>query len=250
MHFLKNRFIPCIKGWTQLFRVMKLTAVILLTACLQVAATGNAQKVSLDLQNVSLEKVFKEIKKQTGFYFLYNNGELRKVGKVSVHVNNATIDEAISKSLASTGYSYRIVDKTIVLNPKEDEPGLAEEKPAPPPAIDIRGRVVNEKGEPVEGVTVTVKGTRIATATNANGEFVLSGVNKSAKLIFTGVNVETLEVSVNSRTDLNVSLTTKVSEMMDVAVIVNTGFQSISKERATGAFSVVDKDQLEKPTTI
>ena len=72
MLFSKNRFIPCTKGWTQLLRVMKLTAVILLTACLQVAATGNAQKVSLDMQNVSLEKVFKEIKKQTGFYFLYN----------------------------------------------------------------------------------------------------------------------------------------------------------------------------------
>ncbi|MBP8115393.1 MAG: carboxypeptidase-like regulatory domain-containing protein, partial [Chitinophagaceae bacterium] len=210
---------------------MKLTAILLLTACLQVSAKGNAQKVNLDMKNVSLEKVFKEIKKQSGFFFLYNNNELRKVGKVSVQVNNVSVDEAIRQSLVSTGFTFRIVDKTIVLNPKEPEVLLNDEIPVPPPAIDIRGRVVNEKGEPVEGVTVTVKGTRIATATNANGEFVLSGVNKSAKLVFSGVNVETTEISVDNRTDLNVSLKTKISEMSEVAVVVNTGFQTISKER-------------------
>ena len=249
MQFLQNQSWRQTAAGLQLLRVMKLTAILLLTACLQVSAKGNAQKVNLDMKNVSLEKVFKEIKKQSGFFFLYNNNELRKVGKVSVQVNNVSVDEAIRQSLVSTGFTFRIVDKTIVLNPKEPEVLLNDEIPVPPPAIDIRGRVVNEKGEPVEGVTVTVKGTRIATATNANGEFVLSGVNKSAKLVFSGVNVETTEISVDNRTDLNVSLKTKISEMSEVAVVVNTGFQTISKERATGAFSVIEKDQLEKPTT-
>ncbi len=248
MHFSKKCTIPITIVSAKLLRVMKLTSLILLTACLQVTARSNAQKVSLDLQNVSLEKVFKETKKQSGFSFFYNNGELRKVGKVSVHVNNVSVEEAISQSLLSTGFSFRIVNKTIVLNPKDEDLAVKIDKPETPPAIDISGRVVNEKGEPIEGVTVTVKGTKIGTATNANGEFVLPGVNKSAKLVFSGVNVETMEVSVNNKTSINVTLKIKVSEMSEVSVVVNTGFQTISKERATGSFNVISKEQLDKPT--
>ena len=80
MHFLQNKPLQHSVAGSQLLRVMKLTAILLLTACLQVSAKGNAQKVNLDMKNVSLEKVFKEIKKQSGFFFLYNNNELRKVG--------------------------------------------------------------------------------------------------------------------------------------------------------------------------
>ena len=78
MHFLQNKPLQHSVAGSQLLRVMKLTAILLLTACLQVSAKGNAQKVNLDMKNVSLEKVFKEIKKQSGFFFLYNNNELRK----------------------------------------------------------------------------------------------------------------------------------------------------------------------------
>lgn len=250
MQFSSNGSASVATGWTQLLRVMKLTAVLLLAAFLQVSANGYSQRVTLNLENVSLEKVFKEIKKQSDFYFLYNNGELKKVGKVSVHVTNVTVDEAIRQSLSSTGFTYRIVDKTIVLNPKGPDTSPADNKEeAPPPAIDIRGRVVNENGEPMEGVTVAVKGTKNATATNANGEFVLTGVDKNATLVFSGVNVETKEVAVNNRTQFSVSLKTKVSQLADVNVMVNTGFQTISKERATGAFAIIAKEQLEKPTT-
>jgi len=112
-----NRPVAVLTGWTQLLRVMKLTAVMLFAAFLQVSANGYSQKVTLHLENVSLEKVFKEIKRQSDFYFLYNNNELKKAGKVTVHVKEVSIEEALYESLSSTGFTYRIVDKTIVLNP-------------------------------------------------------------------------------------------------------------------------------------
>ena len=116
-----------------------------------------------------------------------------------------------------------------------------------PPITDLKGRVVNEKGEPVEGVTVTVKGKRNATTTSTNGEFVLSGVDKNATLVFSGVNVELFELKVDGKTNFGtISIKTKTTELAEVTITASTGYQTISKERAPGAFDVVGRDVLDK----
>src|SRR5687767_13275746 len=86
-------------GRTQLLRVMKLTAVFLLAACLQVTANGYSQKVTLKMKDASLEQVFREIRKQSGFLFLYNNEELNKVKRVSIDVTNVDVRVAMNEAL-------------------------------------------------------------------------------------------------------------------------------------------------------
>ena len=223
---------------------MKLTAIILLSACLTASANGYSQ-ITLSEKNAPLQKVFKEIQKQTGYNFFYTYELLLQAGFVTVKVNNVSLEKALEVSLKGKELTYEIINKTVVIKEKPKE-SVKEELPPP---IDVLGRVVNEKGEPVEGVTVAVRGTKKATATNANGEFVLNGIKNSDILVFSGTNVETKEVAVNNKTDISVTLKTKVSEMSEVAIMANTGFQVISKERATGSFDVVGKKQLEKPTT-
>ena len=158
------------------------------------------------------------------------------------------VAQVIDLCLPKDDYSFTIVDGTIVIKEKpllekfSFNPG--EE---PPPPIDVHGKVLNEKGEAIEGVTVTVKGTRKATVTDANGEFTLKAVNENATLVFTSINVETYEVAINNRRELsNISLKTRISAMGDVTVGASTGYQTISKERATGAFDVVGRDILDK----
>jgi TonB-dependent SusC/RagA subfamily outer membrane receptor len=110
------------------------------------------------------------------------------------------------------------------------------------PPIDIQGRVVNEKGDPVEGVTVTVKGTKKATSTNVNGEFSLRTVDPDAILIFTSVNMETFELNVSGKADLVVSLKTKVTALGGVIVTnVETGYQSLKPNEVTGSVDVISK---------
>src|SRR5258705_10668320 len=147
------------KAAQKLLRIMKLTCILLLAAALQVSANGYSQKVTLNMRNVSLEKVFKEIKAQTGYLFLYNNEEINKIEKVSVNVKDVEVETALGEALTSTAFTFKIVDQTIVLTPKPI--------PAPdgttnntPFFVDIHGRVINEKGDPVAGVTITVKGTK------------------------------------------------------------------------------------------
>jgi phosphatidate phosphatase APP1 len=113
----------------------------------------------------------------------------------------------------------------------------------PPPPIDVHGRVVNEKGEPVIA-TIAVKGTTLATTTDDNGYFNLKAVDENATLVISGVSIQTFEVKVNGRTALaSLNAKTKIIESEEVKII-STGYQTIPKDRATGSFETVSNKAL------
>src|SRR5690349_15369271 len=103
---------------TKTFLIMKLTIVLLITGCLQLHATGYAQKISLNEKNASLEKVFKSIRKQTGFYIFYKDDVLKQAGKVTINVSNVSIEEALNQCLHNSTLTFSIVEKTIIVKPK------------------------------------------------------------------------------------------------------------------------------------
>ena len=131
---------------TKTLLIMKFTAILLFVACLQVSAKGYTQ-ITLSEKNVPLQKVFKQIQRQTGYDFLYSVELLQQSGKVSIDVHNVSIEEALKQCLKDKPLAYSIVERTIVIKPVEinSELDIAIEPP-PPPLIDLRGRVVNEKG--------------------------------------------------------------------------------------------------------
>src|SRR5258706_5018415 len=196
-------------GVIKLLRIMKLTAIFLFVVCLQVSAKGYTQTVTLSMKGVPLEKVFSEINRQTGYYFVYSSDVTQKSKPITINVQNASLEETLNQCLAGLPYSYVIRDTTIVIRSKIEKKDTNQNTTNS--LIDVRGRVTNEKGEPVEGVTVTLKGTKIATSTDANGEFSLNSVDKDAVLIFTSVNMETFELKISGKTDLAISLKTKIT---------------------------------------
>lgn len=246
--------LPSVRRQTQssMLRTMKLTALILLTVCLQVAARSAGQTVTLSVKDTPVKRVFKEIQKQTGLNFFVAEAVLAKTKNVTLQVRDMPVAQVIPLCLPQEDFSFSIVDGTVVIRErpvyKKGEGNLSNA--LPPPPIDVHGKVVNEKGEAIEGVTVSVKGSKKATFTDANGEFVLKGINENSRLVFSGINVETVEVAVEKRKELAiVNLKTKVAAMEDVAVTASTGYQTISRERSTGSYNVVAKEQLEKPST-
>ena len=94
---------------------MKFTTILLLAACLQVSASGFSQTVTLSLKNASLQKVFKEINRQTGFQFFYKDVLLKQVGKINIEVKDAAIDEVLKQCFSNLSVTYDIADKTIVV---------------------------------------------------------------------------------------------------------------------------------------
>ncbi len=232
-------------GLTKTLRIMKLTAVILLSACLAASANGHSQKVTLDLKDAPLEKVFNEIRKQTGYDFVYKTDVLEHAAKVTVSVQNASLQQVLDLCFKDQPLTYKIFQSFIAVKSKDDPTILKEENPLPPP-IDVKGRVVNEKGEPVAGASVQVKGsTTKGTSTDANGYFELKGIDENATLVFSAVNIETFEVKVNSRTDLaTLNAKIKVSTSEVVVVEANTGYQKVKPNEVTGALNVIDNKKL------
>ncbi|MCS3795956.1 SusC/RagA family TonB-linked outer membrane protein [Niastella sp. OAS944] len=235
------------QGLIKTLRIMKLTAVLLFFAALQVSAKGIAQeKITLSVSNASLEKVFGQIEAQTGFVFIYKD-ETVKDKKVTIQVTNVTLSQALDECLKGQALSYQIVGKSVAIKAiKKDTDQVGGVLTGAPPFIDVRGRVVNEKGEPVEGVTVTVKGHSKKTLTDKNGEFSLATVEQDATLLFTHITMESFEVKVSGKTELVINLRTKVSALGDVVVTVNTGYQQIPKERSTGSFGVINNEQVNR----
>lgn len=239
-HFPRSKGHPFGRG-SKLLRIMKLTAFILLSACMVASAAGHSQKVSLSVHNASLEQVFTEIKKQTGYSFVYYKDDLKKAVKVTLVVSNRTLQEVLVLCFQNQPLSYSILENTVVIKQKP----LAADGAAipnqlmdlPQPPIDIKGRVINENGEPMV-VTVRVKGTDKATSTNDNGEFELKGVDENATLVLTGVNIETVEWKVGGKKVLELFVRTRVKE--GEAVIINTGYDRIARERFVGSYAQLD----------
>src|SRR6187549_2102228 len=145
---------------------MKLTAIIILSACLTASVNGYGQKVTISEKNASLEKVFKEIKKQTGYVFFYDVSIFDGAKPVTLKVKDVAIEQVLKEILQDQLLDYSIENKTIAIV-KKDPSIIKEQTPLPPQSITVRGRVVNDVGEPVRA-TVTINSTGAATSTNDN----------------------------------------------------------------------------------
>jgi iron complex outermembrane receptor protein len=98
---------------------MKITAIILLTACMAASAKGLTQTVSLSVKEERLDKVFAEIKKQTGYSFFYTDDQLQKAKRVTVRLNNVQLLQALDAVFAEQPFSYQVIDKMIVIKQKD-----------------------------------------------------------------------------------------------------------------------------------
>lgn len=230
----------------KLLRIMKLTFILLTAVALQVSAKGYTQKITLSVKDAPLEKVFESIRNQSGYRFFYNEEQLQRSRPVTIQVKETSLEKALDLALRDQPFTYAIVNKIIVIKEKLNDIAIQTQLKSAPLVIDVKGRVINEKGEPAEGVTVTIKGTNKATSTNADGEFIIESIEEDATLVFTSVNMETFELKVSGKTELTINLKTKVTALGGVKVEVNTGYQKIPKERATGSFELVNKEELNR----
>jgi TonB-dependent starch-binding outer membrane protein SusC len=229
---------------TKMLLVMKLTFLLLTVALLNVSAEGISQNITYSGKNVSLVKVFREVEKQTGLVFFYRKNLLDEAKPVSIEAVNASLTEFLNQLFKNQLLDYSIESKTITLSRKT----IPTESVKAPVIVNIivRGRVVNEKGEGVQA-SVLVKGTNTGVTTNAAGYFELPGIDEQAMLIISGVGIQSFEVKVNSKAELGeLRAITKITALDDITVEVNTGYQSISRERVAGSFATVNNALLNR----
>ncbi|HYK55861.1 MAG TPA: STN and carboxypeptidase regulatory-like domain-containing protein, partial [Flavisolibacter sp.] len=146
---------------------MKFIILFTLIACYQASSRGHAQAITLSLKNAPLEKVFTEIRKQSPYRFIYAKEDLAGSRPVSIEVSSATIEQVLETSFREQPFSYSVVENHVIIKRKKEVPPCDSVMAAPP--ITVRGRILNERGEAIEGVSVKIKGTSRGTSSDANG---------------------------------------------------------------------------------
>src|SRR5215204_2070723 len=219
--------------------VMKITALLLFAFCFRVSANSHAQEVSLSERNAPLEKIFKEIRKQTGFFFLYTDEMLQEASPVSISVKKLPLSVVLDKIFSNQPLQYTLMDNTVIVKRKK-ELLVAKIQATPSPPI-IKGVIRDANGVPLGGATVTVKGSTKVTQTNAQGEFTLDVPDK-AVLVISFVGFEQQEISVGDRTDIAIQLTASTSQLKDIVVV---GYGTQKRANVTGAVDQVSSEALE-----
>lgn len=229
----------------KLLLIMKLVIIIFIASLMQVSAAGFAQQVSLKEKSASLESVFKKIRIQTGYDFVYDSKLINTNKRVSLDLRNVDLENALSRILDGQGLAFEIKDKVIVLSKKA--PSFIDKLVSKFSFIEVSGRVLDETGKPLPGATVKVKGKNISAVTDKNGRFFISGAAVDDILVISYVGYLSTETVVKSTQDADLSIRLKlITGSLEEVTIVNTGYQKLSREKVTGSVTTIGSAELEK----
>jgi TonB-linked SusC/RagA family outer membrane protein len=152
----------------QLLMTMKVTAVLLLIFLTRVSAETYAQSITYKGKNVSLEKVFEAIEKQTDYVVFYDYRQIANARLVTIDVNKTPLKTFLELCFKNQPFGYDFEDKTIVITKPQVK---TEVLPATAPVKQVNGRIVNADGERLQGATIQLKGSNIYVISDAAGDF-------------------------------------------------------------------------------
>ncbi|MES1160862.1 MAG: TonB-dependent receptor plug domain-containing protein, partial [Bacteroidota bacterium] len=205
---------------------------LVLLACLQrsmpVYCQSNPPRITLSEKDTPLEKILIAIRKQTGYTY-FGDASWPKVAKnITISVKNASIKEVLDLCFKDQPLlRYTLVGNAVAIEVISET------------AFFVRGKLINDKNEPIIGATITVKGNKSSiTTTSDNGEFAIRVTDRDTSLIVTSINYEPKEVRLTGEKELLIQLRERISELIDV-VVAHNGYQDIPKDRITGSFTQV-----------
>lgn len=230
----------------KLLLIMKIVIFLMITALTQVYASGFAQKVTINEQNLSLKSVVETLRKQTGFDFVYDARLFRGRPRIDLQLKNVTLEDALSQIFDKQGIGFSIDQKVIALENKPKS--FFDKLLMNVSAKDISGIVMDEAKKPLAGATVKKKGEPRGVVTDESGRFNLAGINKGDVISISFIGYKTQEVLIGETTSISIAMELSNADL-DGITVVSTGYQTLGKERATGSYNTVGKEQLEKPST-
>ena len=212
--------------------LMRLCSIMLMIG-IHVSVFAFGQKVTINRSDVSVTTIIKEIKRQSGYNFLYDAGALFNTPRVTVKAIDADLAEVLEQCFDGLSLDYVIRDKYVIISKKV----LPNSEIKSIQQREVSGRVTSDKGESLEGVTVKVQNSSIVTSTDANGGFRIVIPSADNTLTFSLLGFENQQVSVSqTQSSLNVVMTPSVSSLDEVVVV---GFGERRRGDLTGSISTV-----------
>lgn len=207
---------------------------------MQVSAATFGQNFTLREKNVSIAKVFFEIRKQTGYDVLLETSKLKTSQKINAEFINVPVKEVIDQIIQGTELEYTIDTKTIFI--KQKEKSFFERMIERIKQIDVTGKVVDEDGKPIGGANVVEKGTKNATVTDMQGYFTLRGVNENSiiQISIIGFDAKELRAESNLKEIKMISATSKLDEVQVIA------YGTTTQRLSTGNITTIKAEEIGK----
>ena len=183
---------------TLLFRIMRISIFFLFFCAFSLMAKNSHSqnaRVTINRTNVQLESILNEIESQTDYLFIYKD-DVDVTSRKSIRVNNKSVSEVLLALLSGSSITYKMEGNHIVLTRKETTTLQQQQR--------ISGTVTDEKGEPLIGVTIIIKGSTEGTVTDANGNFSLpANVNDVLQFSYIGYIPQEINFEDDNQTILN-----------------------------------------------
>ena len=198
------------------------------------ALPPDEKKVTLDLKDVPMETFLNTVKQKAGINMLYNSQMFKGVEPVTVKATNEPWKELLDRVLSPKGFTYATKDGIVVIKKKDQKTRTLE------------GKVVDEQGGELPGVTVLILGKErnIGTMTDADGAFSLGLPEGDVTIRLSFVGMQTLEIH-TGKLNLDKVHTFKLKpDSKQLEEVVVTGYAKISKNSFTGTSVTVTADQL------
>ncbi|PPL02092.1 TonB-linked outer membrane protein, SusC/RagA family [Parapedobacter indicus] len=236
-------FTPCVRDrcWSFKYRlllIMKLAIFLTIAFALHAVAESKAQKITLHVKNAPLREVMQELQKQQGYSFLFHGKHIADI-RVDAELKQVEFADAMNMILNEQGLNWSLDEGIITIVPMPSRSGDQTTEHLQQRTLD--GRVTDIDGNPLEGVTVTLKGTSSAVTTDANGDYRIPISQSGGTLIFTIVGFEAAERAIGNRLKLDVAMTTSISDLEEVVVV---GYGTQKRGDLTGSIASADLEAL------
>lgn len=228
-----------------------IVSILVLTTSLQLLSANPVKsqsidqtKVKIELKNGSLMDAIKKIQAQSNYRFIYSNKDIRDIKNLTYASSEQSIANVLKALLANTSLSFKQIDNKISITPMTNNTSEAGVKTlSTVNVIDkvITGNVTDEAGQPLIGVSVSIKGTTTGVTTNERGDFRISVPDNVNALVFSYVGFVQQEVNIAGRTNISVKLSTDSQSLNEVVVV---GYGTQKKASVTGAISTVKGGEL------
>lgn len=248
---------------SKILNTMKNILLLIVLSAIQLmgAEDAYAQKtlLSLEMEDVPVERVLEEIENQSEFFFLYNSKLVDVKRKVDVNIKKQKIKKTLSSLFADTEIQFMLMGRQIILTPQEesllnnrkranrdksDLPELVADLEA---KLNVTGTVTGEDGEPLIGATILVKGSTRGTTTDADGKFSIDTNDEELILVFSYTGYVAQEVEIGGRSAIDVVLLEDIASLGEVVVI---GYGTQRKTDVTGSLVRVNTEkQADLPNT-
>ncbi|MEH6659139.1 TonB-dependent receptor [Leeuwenhoekiella marinoflava] len=219
---------------------MSITAVLLtLISIFQVQANSYSQnKISLDLEQVSVINVIHAIESKSNYKFLFNRKDVNLEQKVTVLVNDKPINHVLEKMFRNSTIDYEVLNNQIILK-KAVSDNLQSEKQN---QYKISGKILDPTGQPLPGANIIEKGTKTGATSEFDGSFTLNVSDPNAILIVSYIGFTTQEIPLEGKTSVSVKLEENAASLDELVVV---GYGKQKKYSVISSVATVEPEELQ-----